>query len=324
MTAHAPQPGDSLANVLREGRVVGQWTCLRCRYHIANLKPDERCPECGESVALSLDPTLLRFAPPETLRRVRVGARTIVLSILVCAIAIPIIVFAINLIAIPWASGSSSSYIVDLFTGPIPVILLIYIMLFWFVRGVFLMTSKFPQTMRLPRSAAQLRWTVRPFAVLLPVIFAPLAYVITMESLGERTFFHSAPDVVPAAILGLLWGVAVALALGLSLYTWSIGAQTYLRGRPLRSFARAPSWFAVLCALLALFVLALVDLMRPSMQVDAWGVLQWAFVSSIIAGFAFLALTMLSSFIVVDALRSCMRRDEREARAAAHSAGGES
>lgn len=317
MSAGAPHPGDALANVLRDGRVVGPWSCVHCRYQIADLKPDDRCPECGEPVARSLDPSLLRFAPPESLRRVRVGARTIILSIIASAACLPVLVFAINLlVGTAWANSSRGSLFRDLIVGPLPAFTLIYVMLLWFVRGVFLMTSRFPGTTPIPRSAAQLRWTLRAFATLLPLLFAPVAFAIVAEMVTQSTVFDELHRAVPALIMSSLLAIGASLVLGLSLYAWSIGAQTHLRGRSLRTLACAPSWFAIVASLLALLIFALIGPMRPVMQRDTWGAAQWAFVSSVLAAAAFAAITMLTSLIVVDALRSAVKRDEREARAA--------
>lgn len=320
MSADAPQPGATLANVLRDGRVVGPWTCLRCRYQIANLKPDDRCPECGDAVSVSLDPTLLRFAPVGTLRRVRVGARTINLSIIVGALLLPVLVFAINmLVGTAWASNSRGSLFRDLVTGPLPAFTLIYVMLLWFVRGVFLVTSRFPPATPLPRSAAQLRRTLRVFAILVPLLFAPIAYAIIAEMVQQSTVFDMMHEAIPALLITSVFATGVALVFGLSLYAWSIGGQTYLRGRPLRTLARAPAWFAILATVAALFVFSVAEPIGGAMANPVWGFIQWAFASSMIAMVVFIALTMLSSLIVVDALRSSIKRDEREARNASKS-----
>jgi hypothetical protein len=317
MSADAPHPGAALANVLRDGRVIGPWTCLRCRYHLADLKPDDRCPECGDAVSVSLDSTLLRFAPVDTLRCVRVGARTINLSIIVGALLLPVLVFAINmLVGTAWASNSRGSLFRDLITGPLPAFTLIYVMLLWFVRGVFLMTTPFPHESSLPRSAAQLRWTLRAFAILVPLLFAPIAYAIVAEMVMQSTVFDTMHEAIPALLLTSVLATGAALVFGLSLYAWSIGGQTYLRGRPLRTLARAPSWFAILAACTAIFVFALVGPIGAGMSQPVWGFIQWGFASATIAMVVFIALAMLSSLVVVDALRSSIKRDERQARSA--------
>lgn len=318
MSADAPQPGASLANVLRDGRVVGPWTCLRCRYQIANLKPDDRCPECGDAVSASLDPALLRFAPPETLRRVRVGARTLILSVVLGAVSLPVLVFAINMLTTTsWASNSRGTLLRDVVTGPLPAFTLIYLMLLWFVRGVFLVTSRFPSTTPVPRAAAHLRCTLRVLGALAPILLAPIAYAIIADMVEQETVFDTMHHAVPALIVTSALATGAALVFGLSLYAWSIGGKTHLRGHPLRALARAPSWFAILAAVAAIIVFSLVGPIDDGMREPVWGFIQWAFASSVIAMIAFLALMMLTSFVVIDALRSSIKRDEREARGAA-------
>jgi hypothetical protein len=189
-------------------------------------------------------------------------------------------------------------------------------MLLWFVRGVFLMTTPFPHESSLPRSAAQLRWTLRAFAILVPLLFAPIAYAIVAEMVMQSTVFDTMHEAIPALLLTSVLATGAALVFGLSLYAWSIGGQTYLRGRPLRTLARAPSWFAILAACTAIFVFALVGPIGAGMSQPVWGFIQWGFASATIAMVVFIALAMLSSLVVVDALRSSIKRDERQARSA--------
>ncbi len=61
--------------------------CVECDYNLRGLMPDGRCPECGTSVARSLDPRLLRFAPPTYLRTLTMGLTVIFGFGALCVIA---------------------------------------------------------------------------------------------------------------------------------------------------------------------------------------------------------------------------------------------
>lgn len=49
--------------------------CVQCGYNLRGLVPTGRCPECGTAIAESFCGTLLRFANPKWLNRLRWGAR---------------------------------------------------------------------------------------------------------------------------------------------------------------------------------------------------------------------------------------------------------
>lgn len=313
MTPGADHPAPA---ILRDGRVDGPWTCVRCRYAIRGLKPDERCPECGASLAESLDPRLLRFAPPSTLRRIRRGARSINLSILAGVISFPVLGFAITVLDnYAWNAGARSP-LIDLLVGPFPVLALLYVLLAWFGAGVFHVTAPPPASTELPRSTHELRRTLRVFAFATPVLLTPLALVIVFDSAGSSAFVESMRIVV---LLFLFTATAVppAVVFGLSLYAWSIGERIHLRGRPLRVLARAPSWFALLaggCGLVFFGLLTLRDALGVP-NVD-WSLHEWAMVSSFIGMLAFGLIALAMSLLTVDALRVAAKRAEREARAA--------
>jgi len=60
--------------------VTGESPCLACGYNLKGLSTFGRCPECGASVERSLRGNLLRFADPDYVKRLHLGAIIVVLS----------------------------------------------------------------------------------------------------------------------------------------------------------------------------------------------------------------------------------------------------
>ncbi len=58
-----------------DGTIIVDLPCRDCGYNLRGLHKDARCPECAAPVAESLAGFLLRFAQPEWLERVALGAR---------------------------------------------------------------------------------------------------------------------------------------------------------------------------------------------------------------------------------------------------------
>jgi hypothetical protein len=54
--------------------------CLRCGYNLRTLSPDSRCPECSTPIALSRDPSLLRYADPAWTYGLRVALGLMIFS----------------------------------------------------------------------------------------------------------------------------------------------------------------------------------------------------------------------------------------------------
>ena len=54
--------------------------CTRCGYSLRGLATTGRCPECGWSVEASLQGGLLRFAGPEYLASLVLGARIVIFT----------------------------------------------------------------------------------------------------------------------------------------------------------------------------------------------------------------------------------------------------
>ncbi|UCG33507.1 MAG: hypothetical protein JSU68_02515, partial [Phycisphaerales bacterium] len=65
-----------------QGAIAIDLACLQCGYNLRGLDPAGRCPECGVGIALSTRGDLLRFANPDWLRRVKLGADLMLATIL--------------------------------------------------------------------------------------------------------------------------------------------------------------------------------------------------------------------------------------------------
>ncbi len=312
MTTGGDETGIEL---LRDGRVAGPWTCLRCRYGIEHLRPTDPCPECGGSLEPSLDPRLLRFAPPATIDRVRRGARGIELSVLAAVLSAPAIGIYFATVDAMESRGLSLelSYFLN---GPIFPLILVLAVMAMVARSVFKYTTPLPASFEPTRATVQLRCTLRVFAVAVPGLFLPLAVVVTLEWLWSINPDTIAPVWLAALVASTMFASAVALVLGISLYAFSIGDRTWAYGRPLRAFAIAPALFALLAGALALPAALLSDSIAAIMETSVWGVLQWAFFSLWLAWVLFAAFALLFSLVVVDAVRSAAKRDFREASAA--------
>ncbi len=312
MTTGGDQTGTEL---LRDGRIVGPWTCLRCRYRIEHLLPTDPCPECGGSLAESLDPRLLRFAPPATIDRVRRGARGLELCVLAAVLSAPAIGIYFATVDAMESRGLSLelSYFLN---GPLFPLVLVLAVMVMVARSVFKYTTPLPASCEPTRATTQLRRLLRVFAVAVPGLFLPLAVVVAVEWLWTLNLHTLVPVWIPALGASAMFAIAVALVFGLSLYAWSIGDRTWAYGKPLRSFAVAPALFALLSGTLALPAALLSDSIAAIMETSVWGVLQWAFFSLWLAWMLFAGFALFFSLVVVDAVRSAAKRDFREASAA--------
>lgn len=301
--------------LLRDGRVVGPWTCLRCRYGIENLRPADPCPECGGALDPSLDPRLLRFAPPHTIDRVRRGARGIELSVLAAALSLPTIGIFFAIVDGMESRGLSLeiSYFLN---GPIFPFLLVYALMALLARSVFKYTTPLPASCAPSLATAQLRRALRTFAIAIPAMLTPLVVVVMMEWLWSIRVDTVVPEWVGALLASAMFATAVAIALGLSLYAWSIGERTWAHRKPLAGIARAPAAFAVIAGTTAILIGALSDPFVTLLNTSAWGIFQWGFFSLWLAWILFSALALLLSLVAVDAVRSAAKRDFREASAA--------
>lgn len=65
-----------------QGAIAIDLACLQCGYNLRGLDPAGRCPECGADIAVSTRGDLLRFANPDWLHRVKLGADLMLATIL--------------------------------------------------------------------------------------------------------------------------------------------------------------------------------------------------------------------------------------------------
>jgi hypothetical protein len=298
--------------LLRDGRVVGPWTCLRCRYGIENLRPTDPCPECGGAIDQSLDPRLLRFTTPATIDRVRRGARGIGLSVLASVLSIPAAGIYFATVDAMESRGLSVelSYFLN---GPVFPFILIYGVMALMARSVFKYTTPLPASCEPSRATAQLRRALRCFVIAIPAMFTPFAALITLEWLWSVYFDNVVPVWIAVLVASCMAGTAIALVFGLSLYAWSIGDRTWAYRKPLSVIARAPAVFACISATLAIIVGALSEPFMTLMDAPAWGIFQWLYFSLWLAWTLFGVLALLLSLVTVDAVRSAATRDFREA-----------
>jgi hypothetical protein len=313
MTTGSDQHGTAF---LRDGRVFGPWTCLRCKYGIENLKPTDPCPECGGPLDQSLDPRLLRFAPPTIINRVRRGARGIELTVLAAILSIPAIAIYFATVEALESRGSLSLALSYLLTGPVFPLVLVYGVMLLLARSVFRYTTPLPASCEPPRAAAQLRRVLRYSVIAVPVMFTPFAAIIVLEWLWSVYLERVVPGWVAVLVASSMVGTTIALAFGLSLYAWSIGERTWAYGKPLTVIARAPALFAVIAATISIPVAVLAEFSIVLMYASVWGLAQWMFFSFWLAWILFGVLAMLLSLLTVEAVRSAAKRDFREASAA--------
>lgn len=73
-----------------EPRIVADLPCLTCEYNLRGLPLSGRCPECGSPVAQSANPDLLRFAGPAFITKLRRGAGSILLGVLLSWLVLPV------------------------------------------------------------------------------------------------------------------------------------------------------------------------------------------------------------------------------------------
>lgn len=312
-------------NVVRDGRIVGPWTCLRCGYGIAGLRPEDPCPECASPLDRSLDPRLLRYAPAEHLRRVRRGARGIGLSFIGAMLGAFFLGIYVTVVDALHSGGYIGRDLRHLLTGPLVPFGVLYAVMLWHAAAVFRFTGAPPDARFDHAEARTLRPVLRCFSLAPPLI--GLVFVALSLSEWGAIPFDWPYDIFPEEALGFAFITALACAtanvFGLALYAWAIGDRTRVRGRSLRAAAMTPVLFGLLTGVFALGVFALLGPMERSLDEFFWGIVQWVFVSSMIAGVVLGVATIATSVIAVDAARVALRRDEREATAAMRSAGPE-
>ncbi len=62
--------------------------CARCGYNLRGLMPNGQCPECGSSIAQSLQGNFLRFADPAWIDKLRLGTTLMLWNIIIIVVAL--------------------------------------------------------------------------------------------------------------------------------------------------------------------------------------------------------------------------------------------
>ena len=141
----ASTPDDGVkAAVDEQGRLIEDVPCRRCGYNLRSLPADGKCPECGSAVAISIHGFYLRFAPPEWVRRLALGAKLLVTAAVTAVggwVVMLAIVFAIAIMLGPTATGPSSTFSTVLSVSLIGCSILIAGLL---IAGIILMTTRDP------------------------------------------------------------------------------------------------------------------------------------------------------------------------------------
>src|SRR5690606_11270258 len=160
MTAGGDHPEPSC---LRDGRVVGPWSCLRCGYGLEHLRPSDPCPECETPVARSIDPRLLRFAPLRALDRARRGARTINLALVAWLVSVPglMLFYALGDLLIVRGRVPAT----PIFESPLAVCVVGDILVTVLAFGIYALTTRLPAH-TIGRGTVAVRRALRVTAVL--------------------------------------------------------------------------------------------------------------------------------------------------------------
>ncbi|MCH8859402.1 MAG: hypothetical protein IID54_07490, partial [Proteobacteria bacterium] len=110
----ASTPDDGIkAAVDEQGRLIEDVPCRRCGYNLRSLPADGKCPECGSAVAISIHGFYLRFAPPAWVRRLALGAKLLVVSVITTIVgwvALMAIAVVVALLLGPTGAGPSSTF----------------------------------------------------------------------------------------------------------------------------------------------------------------------------------------------------------------------
>ncbi len=85
MMSDTPQPEGVMTEV---APIEIDRPCARCGYNLRGLKPDGHCPECGSSLAQSLQGNFLRFSDPVWLDKLRLGTTLIIWNVIATGAAL--------------------------------------------------------------------------------------------------------------------------------------------------------------------------------------------------------------------------------------------
>lgn len=141
----ASTPDDGIkAAVDEQGRLIEDVGCRRCGYNLRSLPADGKCPECGSAVAISIHGFYLRFAPPAWVRRLALGAKLLVVSVITTIVgwvALMAIAVVVALLLGPTGAGPSSTFSTVMGVSSIGFSILIAGLV---IAGIILMTARDP------------------------------------------------------------------------------------------------------------------------------------------------------------------------------------
>lgn len=244
------------------GLLMVDAVCMRCRYNLRSMRPDGNCPECGESVALSLAEAARRGGPDDlTLGHMTYLGRT---CYLLAGVVWPLFCFGLSfsrpVMGPDWQSGRLYDYIKLLLGGP-PT----WVFYPWLL---FAMTSLALIVLRPARFGGS-RWL--RFGVYSGILLAIQYHVIEAVTVGDSLLGTVLMITIPLAVTaGVVAGVAgfcrirkqrfrpktraivgwIAFCLGLPILVFSPGIVVLM--------ITAPCWT------LAAYVLLTIRLLRSS------------------------------------------------------------
>jgi hypothetical protein len=177
-----PSPADAFDAT---GRVGVDTACVRCGYNLRTLLADGVCPECGETVAASIQEFFLHFAPAAWLRDLARGLRLVLVG-LGCSIVLPIIVGVIAPLTITYNPTRIPAWSSDsvLFSGAVHGLAHV-------VGGVLLIVGLVWLTRREPRQQQQ------PEGYTARRIIRLCCWLLPIPTLGGLILSLSAPTIPP-------------------------------------------------------------------------------------------------------------------------------
>ncbi|NLF31380.1 MAG: hypothetical protein GX591_10920 [Planctomycetes bacterium] len=176
--------------------------CVSCGYTLRGLMTDGRCPECGTDLAASLDPRLLRFAPPAYVRTLAMGLLVIFGGGSLCFIATLVLTILVQTLAEgPREQGLG---IATMVSGLVATCLM-------GILGTWLLTTPDPESWDEPLLSAR-----RTTRVVVPLLLGYLLLALLTVAADRAPYADD--DLLPAEV------VALAAVVGL------LAALAYLRG----------------------------------------------------------------------------------------------
>jgi hypothetical protein len=175
------------------GAIDADLRCTGCGYNLRKTRPEASCPECGEAVAESLRPDLLRFAPRGHVTVLKAG---VICGLAAVGLQVLMMIALAVIVGVAGGGGMWVVYVEALWTLPGYVLVLI---------ATFCLTARSPGG-RLTPAAGIARW------VMLVAVIGGAAV-----SVGKVIMYASVYDnvlrlglTVGEFVMALLWAGAVA------------------------------------------------------------------------------------------------------------------